>query len=87
MSIRLRRPLRPLAVALLLASSTAGAAAAPNIPSSELPGRERQRFQDSPIDRFTQPSQPSSPLWQWDCRRSKGTGKGAKHKRAASKRC
>ena len=44
-----------VATKTLLAAITVGADAAPNIPSSELPGRERQRFQDSPIDRFTQP--------------------------------
>lgn len=72
-------------IAFLLAVLSAGAVAAPNIPSSELPGRERQRFQESPIDRFTQPSQKTRPLWQWECDRPKA--KGRKHSRSISKRC
>ncbi len=77
--------IRPVAIATLLVVFAAGAGAAPNIPSSELPGRERQRFQDSPIDRFTQPSQKSEPLWRWDCEPPKN--KKRKHSRSASKRC
>ena len=73
-----------IAIALLGAVS-AGAQAAPNIPPSELPGRERQRFQDSPIDRFTQPSQKTEPLWRWDCEQPKA--KNRKHRRDNSKRC
>jgi amino acid transporter len=73
------------AIAMLLAAITAGADAAPNIPSSELPGRERQRFQDSPIDRFTQPGQKAQPLWQWECDPAKT--KSRKHSRTNSKRC
>jgi hypothetical protein len=72
-----------IAIATLLVA-TAGVSAAPNIPSSELPGRERQRFQESPIDRFTQPQQ-SEPLWRWDCEPPKN--KKRKHSRSASKRC
>jgi hypothetical protein len=62
------------------------AEAAPAIPSSELPGRERQRFQDSPLDRFTQPGggQRTQPLWQWDCKNAKSK---AKHRRSTSRRC
>lgn len=74
-----------LAIASLLAAMSAGAAAAPNIPPSELPGRERQRFQESPIDRFTQPGQKATPLWRWDCEQAKA--KGRKHRRSNSKRC
>jgi hypothetical protein len=48
--------------------------AAPNIPSSELPGRERQRFLESPVDRFTQPPKRTEPLWQWDCEPGKTKG-------------
>jgi len=77
--------LRRIAAASLLAAMAAGADAAPNIPSSELPGRARQQFQESPIDRFTQPGQKTQPLWQWDCDRQKA--KGRKHSRSNSKRC
>jgi hypothetical protein len=54
----------------LLAVCTTAASAAPNIPSSELPGRDRQRFMDSPIQRFTDPlatPRNTEPLWRWDC--------------------
>ncbi len=74
-----------VAVASLLVAMAASAGAAPNIPSSELPGRARQQFQESPIDRFTQPGQKTQPLWQWECDRPKA--KGRKHSRSNSKRC
>jgi hypothetical protein len=72
-------------LAFVLVAMSAGANAAPNIPSSELPGRARQQFQESPIDRFTQPSQKQAPLWQWECDRPKA--KDRKHARRNSKRC
>jgi hypothetical protein len=50
-----------------------------------LPGRARQQFQESPIDRFTQPTQKATPLWQWECDRPKA--KGRKHSRRESNRC
>ena len=74
---------------LLLAGITA-ASAAPQVPSSELPGRERERFKDSPLDRFTQPS-PSAPLLLNeqgagpDCQISKS--RRSKPQTARKKRC
>jgi hypothetical protein len=53
---------------LLLIAGVAIADAAPNIPPSELPGRERERFTPSPLDRFTDPlasRRNAEPLWQW----------------------
>jgi hypothetical protein len=79
------RPITCAVIAMLLAAGCVLAEAAPNIPSSELPGRERQRFQESPIDRFTQPSQKTEPLWRWECDPAKT--KSRKHKRSNSKRC
>jgi hypothetical protein len=81
----LSKTLRRIAVASLLAAMAAGADAAPNIPSSELPGRARQQFQESPIDRFTQPNQKTTPLWQWQCDQPKG--KNRQHSRSNSQRC
>ena len=55
---------------ILLLAGTALAMAAPNIPPSEFPGRERERFQPSPLDRFTDPfaaPRDSTPLYQWQC--------------------
>ena len=56
---------------LLIAGTIAGgmvASAAPNIPPGEMPGRERERFVPSPVDRFTDPyAQPrqAEPLYRW----------------------
>jgi len=50
--------------AMMLLAGISIATAAPNIPSSELPGRERERFRESPLDRFTQPSPPAAPLYE-----------------------
>jgi hypothetical protein len=51
----------PTIVGLLLAAGISVAAAAPLIPSSELPGRERDRFTDSPVERFMRPGPYQSP--------------------------
>ena len=53
---------------LLLIAGVAIADAAPLIPSSELPGRQRERFAPSPLDRFTDPlasPRNAEPLWRW----------------------
>jgi hypothetical protein len=51
----------PPIVCLLLAACICAAAAAPVIPSSELPGRERDRFTDSPVERFMRPGPYQTP--------------------------
>jgi hypothetical protein len=48
-------------VGLLLAAGISVAAAAPLLPSSELPGRERDRFTDSPVERFMRPGPYQAP--------------------------
>jgi hypothetical protein len=48
-------------VGLLLAAGISVAAAAPPIPSSVLPGRERDRFTESPVERFMRPGPYQSP--------------------------
>jgi hypothetical protein len=53
--------------AILLAAGLSAAAAAPLVPSSELPGRQRERFTPSPLDPFMQPSRPVERLLRWDC--------------------
>jgi hypothetical protein len=52
------------ALLLLVAGIISDAAAAPQIPSSELPGRERDRFMESPVERFMRPApqQPPPPI-------------------------
>jgi hypothetical protein len=54
-------------VALLLVACLSAADAAPNVPPSELPGRERERFTPSPLDRFMQPQPLPEPLIRSDC--------------------
>jgi hypothetical protein len=44
----------------LLAALT-GVAAGPIIPSSEMPGRERDRFTESPVEKFMQPGPYTAP--------------------------
>ena len=48
-------------VGLLLAAGVTVGAAAPLIPSSALPGRERDRFTDSPVERFMRPGPYQAP--------------------------
>jgi hypothetical protein len=55
-----------IAIIALLALASA-AAAGPLVPPSDLPGRERYRFEPSPLDRFMQPKPPAKPLLRWDC--------------------
>jgi hypothetical protein len=45
----------------LLAAGISVAAAAPLVPSSELPGRERDRFTDQPVERFMRPGPYQAP--------------------------
>jgi hypothetical protein len=66
--------------AMFLVAGCAVAQAAPNVPSSDLPGRERQRFGDSPVERFTQPTQRSEPLIRWQCDTRKSRAKKPKAK-------
>jgi hypothetical protein len=73
-----------LGCAILLGVDSSLAAAAPKIPSSALPGRERERFVDPPIARFFQPNAGSAPLLtvQPDCRpRAVRTSKQRRSKR------
>jgi hypothetical protein len=55
-----------IAIIALLAL-TSVAAAGPLVPPSDLPGRERYRFEPSPLDRFMRPTPPPKPLLRWDC--------------------
>ncbi|HEY6702852.1 MAG TPA: hypothetical protein VI010_02035 [Xanthobacteraceae bacterium] len=55
------------AIVLLLVVGVAAADAAPVVSPGNLPGRERYRFEPSPLDRFMQPSRPAKPLLRWDC--------------------
>jgi hypothetical protein len=61
----------PTASLLLIVCTIAGLAmanAAPNIPPGEAPGRERERFMPSPVDRFTDPfasRRQAEPLLPW----------------------
>jgi hypothetical protein len=50
-----------LIAALLLAAGVCVATAAAQIPSSVLPGRERDRFTESPVERFMQPGPYQAP--------------------------
>jgi hypothetical protein len=66
---------------LILLAAMTTAAAAPQIPSSELPGRERQRFLESPVDRFTDPQRKTKPLWQRDCEEMRSKRKTKRKRR------
>jgi len=72
--------------AIALIAGLAAAHAAPNIPPGEMPGRERERFTPSPVDRFTDPfAWPrQEPLWRW-CEEPRP--KGAKKKSKRNRGC
>jgi hypothetical protein len=59
-------------VAMMLLASISAADAAPLVPPSDLPGRERYRFTPSPLDRFMQPTPRVKPLLRWDCDQGRG---------------
>ena len=65
---------------MLLLAGFAVAEAAPNIPSSDLPGRERERFNESPVERFMQPTRKPEPLIRWQCDTGKSKAKKQKAK-------
>jgi len=59
---------RRLIFSLFLIGGMTAANAAPNMPSGEMPGRERERFIPSPVDRFTDPfawPRQAEPLYRW----------------------
>ena len=56
-----------IAALVLLAGTSAAAAAPLLVPPSDQAGRERYRFDPSPLDRFMQPRAPAKPLLRWDC--------------------
>jgi hypothetical protein len=62
----MKTPRYAIAAILVFAGLSAGNAA-PAVPSSDLPGRERFRFEPSPLDRFMQPNQQREPLLRWEC--------------------
>ena len=55
------------AAAILLAAGLTAAAAQPLVPPSDQAGRERYRFNPSPIDRFMQPQPLPEPLIRRGC--------------------
>jgi hypothetical protein len=46
---------------LLVVANISVAAAGPQIPASDLPGRERDRFTESPVERFMRPAPQQPP--------------------------
>jgi hypothetical protein len=72
---------------LVLAASMSVAAAAPQIPSSELPGRERDRFTESPVEKFMRPgSQQPPPVIEIPGRPGCSAHPGSAKTRAARRR-
>jgi hypothetical protein len=53
--------------AMLVIVGLSAAQAAPNVPPSEQPGRERERFTTSPLDRFMQPQPLPEPFIRREC--------------------
>jgi hypothetical protein len=71
-------------VGLFLLAAISSAAAGPSIPSTALPGRERERFA-SPLDRYFEPgSARSKPLLRWDCRPAKPSRSAQKKTKRAT---
>jgi hypothetical protein len=66
---------------MMLLASISAAGAAPLVPPSDLPGRERYRFTPSPLDRFMQPTPHAKPLLRWDCDQRRGWGSTQRSRR------
>jgi len=77
----------PLFAGFFLLAGIAAAAAALNISSSELPGRDRQRFLESPVERFMQPTPRAEPLIQRRCESGKPQSKRSKKSRTRAAAC
>jgi hypothetical protein len=75
-----------IAAILVILGGIGAARAAPNIPPSEMPGRERFRFQETPADRFMAVPRQNGPLIQWDCDHRKPAHRGGKRTKR-DKRC
>lgn len=71
------RALRTALAAVVLIGGAAVASAQTRIPASEMPGRERERFIESPLDRFFKPGPFEQPRVIEEPRRTrKGTKRG-----------
>jgi hypothetical protein len=84
--MHLLRLLRPAIAGLLLAAGVCAAAAAPLVPASELPGRERDRFTDSPVERFMRPGPIELPQVISPAAPQCGAGKSSHSKSRSSRR-
>jgi hypothetical protein len=80
-------PLLHAVAGLLLAAGVCAAAAAPLVPSSELPGRERDRFTDSPVERFMRPGPYLQPPVIAEPQCSPGKPRHSKSRSAGRKGC
>ena len=72
-------------ILLLIGIGVAGAA--PNIPPSELPGRERERFLESPVERFMNAPRQTEPLIRWECRERASQRRATKQRPKRKKDC
>ena len=73
--------------AVFLLSGIGVAEAAPNIPPSELPGRERQRFMETPVERFVNTPSQAAPLIRWKCRDRASPRRTTKLRSKRNKNC
>ena len=74
----------------LCAGISLAAAAGPQIPSSNLPGRERDRFTESPVEKFMRPGVPQPPqvLAPWGgAQCGVNLSRSAKSRSASRKNC
>ena len=73
----------------LAAGISLAAAAGPQIPSSDLPGRERDRFTESPVEKFMRPGVPQPPpvLAPWGGSQCANPSRRSKSRSAKRKSC
>ncbi|MCC6775232.1 MAG: hypothetical protein IT537_01125 [Hyphomicrobiales bacterium] len=59
--------IRFVTIALLAVTALQAQAGPSIVPPGDQPGRERERFTPSPLDRYMQPAAPAEPLIRFEC--------------------
>jgi hypothetical protein len=74
-------------LAILALAGISVAQAAPPLPTSDLAGRERERFVEPPVGRMMYPAPSVAPQWDWSIRSKRCRSRGSAHRGTRKRDC